>query len=137
MTLGAIFRDQNPTRIKSESIQHFIGRIENQQINIDFSCFGFGCAGCHGLHCECLLGCRFCSRVGRATLVALHAWRLFLSLAASASGNTGHVDSSVERVRLVVLPLRHQFWGAVVCDAAVMGPCCLEGLENHEIHTTF
>ena len=69
--------------------------------------------------------------------MALHAWRLFLSLAASASGNTGYVELSVKRVGLVVLPLRHQFWSAVVFDAAVMGSRCLEGLENHEIRTTF
>jgi len=65
--------------------------------------------------------------------VAVHAWRIVLSLAASASGNSGHADFSTQRVRLVVLPLRNQFWGARVFDVAVMGSGCLEAMENHKV----
>jgi hypothetical protein len=75
--------------------------------------------------------------MGRAALVAIYAWWNVLSVAASASGNTGYDDYSIERFGLVVLQLRDTVWGAVVFDSPLMGSRFLEGLEDDEVCATF
>jgi len=69
--------------------------------------------------------------------VVIHARGIVLSLAAWTRRTPTLHDYSVERVGRVVLQLRDTVWSAIVFDSAVMGSRCLEGLENHEIHTTF